>query len=520
MSNSEKIMSQVKTLRYKWDTIPWSKLERKVSKLQNRIYRASKEGDIARVRKLERLLLTSTNAKLLAVRKVTQINKGKRTAGVDGKANLSKKQRIKTAMEITMKATTKPLRRVWIPKQGKETFRPLGIPTIMDRAKQTLVKMALEPEWEAKFDPNQYGFRPKRSCHDAIEGIFCAINMKNAYVLDADISGCFDNIDHEVLLRKLNISPKVRKLVKVWLKAGVIDNNVFAVTESGTPQGGTISPMLANVALCGLESDIKKALIEDLFQFLKLKRKKMLEEQIVPSKWNATREQAAKGLSIIIYADDFVVIHESLEIILKAKEYIATWLKNIGLELNKGKTRICHTYLRYGDNNVPGFDFLGFNIRQYEDKHKELGYTTLIKPNKESIKRHLYKIAKTIDKHRWGNQYILIKALNPIIRGWCEYYRYSVASKIFSSTEYEVMNKIFRWIHRKHSNKNGKWKKNKYFQVDARSKWRFRIPDKIGLVRHSAYQIMRYIKVRGNKSPFDGDCVYWKNREKRSYVAA
>ncbi len=273
VNNSKDIMSPVKSLRYKWDTIPWSKLEKKVSKLQKRIYQASKQGDTCRVRKLERLLLTSTSAKFLATRRVTQDNKGKKTAGVDGKASLSKAKRIALAMNLSMDETSMPLRRVWIPKQDKKTLRPLGIPTIRDRAKQTLVKMALEPEWEAKFDPNKYGFRPARSCQDAIEGIFKAIKTKQAYVLDADISGCFDNINHKALLKKINTSPKIQRVIKRWLKSGIIDKKVFTRTDKGTPQGGTISPLLANIALNGMEKDIKDALVEDIFKYMKNKRK-------------------------------------------------------------------------------------------------------------------------------------------------------------------------------------------------------------------------------------------------------
>jgi RNA-directed DNA polymerase len=516
VSNSKHIMSPVETPRYKWDTIPWSKLEKKVFKLQKRIYQASKEGDTVRVRKLERLLLTSMSAKLLATRKVTQENQGKKTAGIDGKAGLSKTKRIALAMSLSTKATSMPLRRAWIPKKGKETLRPLGIPTIMDRAKQTLVKMALEPEWEARFDTNKYGFRPERSCQDAIEEIFCAIKTKQVYVLDADISDCFDNINHEVLLKKLNTSPTIRRMIKRWLKSGIIDNNVFTPTYKGTPQGGTISPLLANIALNGMEEDIKNALVEDLFQYMKRKRKEEVRTQVQPSSWRPVRRRARQNLSIIMYADDFVIIHESLEIVEKAKAYIASWLKNIGLELKEEKSSIRHTYLRH-EGKAPGFDFLGFNIRQYQNNNRRLGYITIIKPSSGSVKRHLREITNMLRQHRGCNQHVLIKKLNPIIRGWSGYYRCSVASDIFQKASYETIAKLLLWARWKHPKKGAKWRKNKYFHSDTNSKWRFRTQDNLRLVLHNQYKIQRFTKVRGEKSPFDGDILYWNNRSKGKY---
>ena len=231
-------MSQVETRRYEWNTVNWVKVQRNVYKLQKRIYRASSEGNIIKVKQLQRLLLASRNARLLAVRKVTQDNRGKKTAGVDGRTALAPKQRQQLVDEMELTGKVSPIRRIWIPKPGKQKKRPLGIPTIADRAKQALVKAALEPEWEAKFEKNSYGFRPGRSSQDAIQAIFGAIHRKQAYVLDADISGCFDNINHQKLLDKLQTYPKLRRLIKSWLKAGIVDENIFHSNERGTPQGG------------------------------------------------------------------------------------------------------------------------------------------------------------------------------------------------------------------------------------------------------------------------------------------
>ncbi len=222
---------------YGWNTIPWKKIQRNVFKLQKRIYQASSRGDVRTVRKLQRLLMKSWSAKVLAVRRVTQDNQGKKTAGVDGVKSLPPTQRLALASIMTIGGKGKPVRRVWIPKAGTDEKRPLGIPTIHDRALQTLVKLALEPEWEARFEPNSYGFRPGRSCHDAIRAIFTAICHKAKYVLDADIAKCFDRIDHTALLAKLQTFPRLRRVIDAWLKAGIMDGDRLFPSAEGVPQG-------------------------------------------------------------------------------------------------------------------------------------------------------------------------------------------------------------------------------------------------------------------------------------------
>ncbi|MDJ0719149.1 MAG: reverse transcriptase N-terminal domain-containing protein [Prochloraceae cyanobacterium] len=248
-----------------WKLIPWKEIELKIFKLQKRIYRASLRSDTKLVRKLQKLITNSWYAKLLSVRRVTQENKGKHTAGVDGVKSLNPKERLELARKLKLDGTARPTRRVWIPKPGRKDLRPLGIPTIEDRTKQMLLKLALEPEWEAKFEPNSYGFRPGRSCHDALQGIYKNINKKPRFALDADISKCFDKINHSALLEKLNTKPSYTRQIKAWLSAGVIDFSKWAErkgysnTNEGTPQGGVISPLLANVALHGMELVLKEA---------------------------------------------------------------------------------------------------------------------------------------------------------------------------------------------------------------------------------------------------------------------
>jgi RNA-directed DNA polymerase len=312
-----------------WKTINWRQVERYVFKLQKRIYAASRCGDMQRVRRLQKTLMRSWSNRVLAVRRVTQDNQGKKTAGVDGIKSLSPAARFDLAKGLFINGKSKPTRRIWIPKPGKTESRPLSIPTIFDRALQAVVKATLEPEWEARFEPSSYGFRPGRSCHDAIKHIKSCIVSKPKYVLDADISQCFDRINQETLLLKLNMNGSVRQQIKAWLKSGVIDSGKFVATTAGTPQGGVISPLMSSIALHGLESLINQ-------EFPVNKAGKIIGAK---SKFGCQISQ----VTCIRYADDFVVLNESLAVIKRCEEVIRDWLEGIGLELKPEKTRIAHT---------------------------------------------------------------------------------------------------------------------------------------------------------------------------------
>lgn len=490
-------------LRYEWNDIPWPRLERMVFKLQKRIYRASQKGDVKLVRKLQKLLLKSDSAKLLATRRVTQDNRGKKTAGVDGVAALQPTARLMVAGRLGLSGKSKPVRRVWIPKPGKTERRPLGIPTMEDRAKQALAKLALEPQWEARFEPNSYGFRPERSCHDAVEAIFGAIKNKNAFVLDADISGCFDNIDHEALLKKLDTFPTLRRAVKGWLEAGVLEGDVFHETASGTPQGGVISPLLANIALHGMEHDTKEALDSDLRVAMRRDRKD----------GKASKQFAAMQISIIRYADDFVILHKDRGVIDKAKTFVEEWLKGVGLELKPSKTRVSHT-LEAVDGQ-PGFRFLGFEVRQYRSRDNKLGYKTIIKPSKEAVRRHLLAIRQEIRALRGAPQEAVIRRLNPIVKGWSRYYVPSVARKTFEHVSHQTHWKLWRWARFRHPHKGYQWVKRKYFRAHGNDQWRFMTHEGQFLMRHSEHAIKRHVKVEGTRSPYDGNWVYWAARRGR-----
>ena len=398
-------MSTAQRPMYKWQDLPWRNIERAVFKLQKRIYQASQRGDTKAVHKLQQLLLNSWSARCLAVRRVTQDNRGKKTAGVDGIKSLNASQRLQLAQGLRLSNSTYPVRRIWIPKPGRLEKRPLGIPTMRNRAEQALAKLALEPEWEAQFEPNSYGFRPGRSTQDAIGAIFNSISHKAKYVLDADIAACFDKISHSAVLAKLQTFPNMRRAIRAWLKAGVVEGNDLFPTTEGSPQGGVISPLIANVALHGLEMTVAKA--------------------------------HAKA-KVIRYADDLVVLHSDLTVIEAARETVDEWLAEMGLALKPSKTTITHTLNEY--EGQVGFDFLGFHVRQYHVgkthsgktgglQPKLLGYKTLIKPSKEAIQRHYQKLTRVINAHAAMPQAYLIRQLNPIIRGWTNYYATVMASQ-------------------------------------------------------------------------------------------
>jgi len=477
-----------------WAFLPWSKLEQHVYRLQKRIYRASNRGNVQAVHRLQQLLIRSRSAQLLAVRRVTQDNQGKNTPGIDGVASVTQAERLKMVGDIhpknwkRRKAT--PVRRVWIPKPGKTEKRPLGIPTMVARAQQALVKQALEPEWEAKFEPNSYGFRPGRSAHEAITAINALVSRKTKYVLDADIAGCFDHINHEALLAKLNTYPTMRQTIKGWLKAGVLEHQVFTATEEGTPQGGVISPLLANIALHGLETAVFNI-------------------------WSNKEKRA----HLVRYADDFIATHYSQEGILQVKQVVEEWLKGMGLEMKPSKTRITHTLTPY-EGNV-GFDFLGFHVQQHPAGKtktsraprtgKLLGFKARITPSKESVKRHNREVNKAVRALHAAPQEALVEKLSPIIRGWANYFGIFAAKDSFRSCDLALYNVLRRWALRRHPRKNRTWIFHKYWALESEG-WKFKASNGSWLRRHQDTDPHAPMRMDGKASPFDGNLIYWAQR--------
>ncbi len=488
--------TDLKSNTVEWNQLNWRKIQKAVFKMQKRIYRAYASGDVKKGRRLQKTLINSYYNRLLAVRKVTQDNPplsplvGGMKGGVDKVKSLTPKQRLQLANDLKIGDKSQPIKRVWIPKPGKTEKRPLGIPVMRDRAVQALVKAALEPEWEAKFENNSYGFRPGRSAHDTIEAIFNQIRYKSKFVLDADISKCFDRINHQKLLAKIKTFPKLRKQIRAWLKADICDFTKHERTpnQQGTPQGGVISPLLSNIALHGMENRIKQV----------------------------------RGASLIRYADDFVIFHENLEVLKQCQKIICEWLTQFDLELKPSKTRVVHT-LNELDNNKPGFDFLGFNIRQYKvGKYqsgkcngKLLGFKTIIKPSDESFKKHYNKISETIKRFNAAPQTKLIKELNPIIRGWCNYFKTVCSKEIFKNVYRLTHLRLRTWADRRHPNKGKYWVSNKYWKTVGDDNWVFATQYKRNdyeLIKHTQTAIKRHTKVKGSSSPFDGDTLYWGKR--------
>lgn len=476
--------------RDEWAAIDWKTVEKMVYRLQTRIFKANRRGDTKQVHKLQKLLMKSRSAKLLAVRRVTQDNAGKKTAGVDGVKSLRPPQRLDLANNLYLTDKSKPTRRVMIPKPGTTETRPLGIPCMIERARQMLVKLALEPEWEAVFETNTYGFRAGRGAHDAIEAIFNGIRYKSKYVLDADISKCFDKINQEKLLAKLNTFPTLTRQIKAWLKSGVVMDGQLFPTKEGTPQGGVCSPLLALIALYGLETAIRSCL---------------------------SQGRPQRALTVAIYADDFVVLHPSLEVILQCKQAAETWLNEMSLELKPSKTRISHTLTPH-DGNV-GFDFLGFNIRQHAvGKHQsgcngagqKLGFKTIIKPSKKKIALHVERIGRIIKSYKGGPQEGLIRQLNSVIRGWCNYYSTVSSKKTFGYCKNVVWSQLRAWARYKTGNFGFKTLDKYWHRIGYRLT--FSTKEGVRLIAHSDTPIRRHVKVRGTKSYFDGDVLYWGRR--------
>jgi RNA-directed DNA polymerase len=472
-----------------WDWVDWSGCEREVRRLRQRIFKATQDGDWPRVRSLQRLMLRSRSNTLLSVRQVTQRNAGRKTAGIDGEVALTSQARADVAVRVhSTVATWQPpaVKRVYIPKaSNRAKLRPLGIPVIMDRCHQARVRNALEPEWEARFEPRSYGFRPGRSCQDAIGAIYATCKgprAKRVWALDADLAAAFDKIDHAHLLATIGTFP-ARDMIHDWLTAGVFEpGKGFAPTEEGTPQGGVISPLLLNVALHGLEEAAGVS---------------------YATSGSGASETKPGSPTLIRYADDMVVLCHTRERAEQIKARLAEWLTPRGLSFNEDKTRIVCLA-------EDGFDFLGFNVRRYRSK-------LLIKPSKAAIRRVRERLAVEMRRLRGSNADAVIATLNPIIRGWAAYYRGAVSSKVFHTLDYQMWKLTYKWATWRHNNKPKPWIVDRYFGKHNKfrnDQWVFGNPDNnTYLVKFSWTDIVRHVMVTGAASPDDPALTdYWAKR--------
>jgi RNA-directed DNA polymerase len=461
-----------------WKTIIWQTVEDHVRRLQLRIAKAIKIGRYAKVKALQWLLTHSFYAKLLAVKRVTQ-NAGKRTPGTDGVIWKTDKQKLNAAYELKRSGyKAQPLRRIYIPKKNGK-LRPLSIPTMLDRAQQALHLLSLIPIAEITADDNSYGFRPKRSTHDAIGQCFIHLSRKHSqqWILEGDIKACFDKISHDWLLEHVMMDKSV---LHKWLKAGFIEKDAFHCTEDGTPQGGLASPTLANITLDGLEKVVSEAAgRNDIVHFVR-------------------------------YADDFICTAKTKEILVnKVQPAIIKFLNERGLELSLEKTKISHIN--------DGFDFLGFNIRKYGDK-------LLIKPSMTSVKKFSDELRETIQKLANIATAKLIAKLNSKIRGWTNYYKNCVAKEIFNDIDKVVFDSLWKTLKRKHPNKNTSWIRTKYFTKIGTRNWCFfckvknkkRVEKYYTLTKAVHTKIRRHKKIRRRATPFDSDFDdYFIERENR-----
>lgn len=488
-------MADVKTLataneatrQRAWSSIDWNANRRIVRNLRQRIYRASRAGNRRKLRNLQRLMLKCRANRETSIRRVTQLNAGRETPGVDKVVVKTPEARTRLMAELAQYEPwkAKPVKRVYIPKANGK-LRPLGIPTILDRCMQAVVKNALEPEWEAKFEPCSYGFRPGRSCHDAIARIYITTNPRNRkkWVVDADITGAFDNIQHETIQTAISRFP-AKGLIRAWLKAGIVEEERYRRTELGTPQGGVVSPLLANIALHGLE--------EAAGITYRLNRQ---------GAWQTLGKRA-----LVRYADDFVIFTETEEDAYQAKQDVSNWLQERGLTLSEDKTKVCHL--------TEGFDFLGFNIRHYPTSNTNTGYKLLIKPSRKSVLDFHHRLRQEWKALAGHNAASVIRSLTPIIRGWTNYFRIGVSYKTFANIDNFMFLRTMRWCHRSHPTKMKWWIRKTYFRTVKGDRWVLGTAGAY-LPKAAWTPILRHVMVKHDYSPDDGSLSeYWEYRLKR-----
>jgi RNA-directed DNA polymerase len=472
--------------RCDWNRIDWASAIAYVRKLRQEIF-PTRQGDLKKVRTLQRIMLRSCENRVMAVRQVTQTNRGKHTPGVDKVVLKTPEARGRLVDQLVRYELWKPLpaKRVYIPK-ANGSQRPLGIPVITDRAVQAMVKNALEPFWEARFEDSSYGFRPGRSCHDAMMRAYMLSRAsgKRRWVLDADIKGAFDNISHESLMTLIGNFP-ARELVRQWLKAGYMEDGVFHDTGSGTPQGGVISPLLANIAFHGMEEALG-------IQYHDWGRRGLKE----------------KCVGLVRYADDFLVFCHTREEAEEAKKKLAAFFQARGLRFSEEKTRIVHL--------EEGVDFLSFNVRLYRMLKSKIGLRLLMRPAKKAMSKHARELKKTFRESRGNSADMLCMKANRLIRGWVQYFRHGVASRAFKRLDTYLFRLQWRWAGWEHKKRGKRWRRRRYWgrvHPGHADNWVFH-GQKHHMRKHSWTPIKRHVLVQRFASMDDPELEsYWATRK-------
>ncbi|MBK1835534.1 reverse transcriptase domain-containing protein [Roseibacillus ishigakijimensis] len=509
-----------------WKKIDWGRVQRNIFAIQCAIYHATKSDNSERIHQLQRKLTRSFNARALAVRKVSIQSSGKKTAGPDGLKNPSPAACYDMASRLRLSHQPSPPRHIEIPKPGTDEMRKLSIPNLTDRAHQELIRMALDPQWEARFPTRMFGFRRGRGQQDARRQIELTLGKNPAWVLDADISKFFDCINRNALMDLIDSTSAIRKAIVRTL------NTLGEPADDGIPQGGPLCPLLANIVMTGLPAHIEESL---------------------------RSSGIAHSPKSILYADDLLIIHKDRPTVEQAEVALVTYLDKFDLKLNTKKTKLRHTLAKTVDGEKAGFNFIGFRFQhfdkpRYNEPDKALGDPPylIVRPSDKSVAnllneiRALIKGTLIIMKHRGASRCrrdrkgtdqvsIMILRLNKRLKGWTNYYRHCNAKRTFSKIDHRTFQALLHWGQRRFKHKSATWRKEHLFsgvETDSYGKplrrrdgelrerdWAFKSPfaprdrEHVTVIKASDTPTgWSPPMVKITRSYYDGDWHYWGGR--------